>query len=374
MNITFLIGNGFDLNLGLKTSYRDFLEKYCENNLNDEDDEIVKFKSYMDGHKEEVYWADAELAFLKYSTKFNGNDRTLEDYRQCHLNIGKELGKYLEQEEVRNWLGKDGAEKDFAKAIHFEEFVEKLPPVIKKELKSYASHINGGYIYNFLSFNYTRMIDLFVESARDALGKRQINAYLSEQNRIGELIHVHGYTDKFMVFGGSDESQIANINLFEGNKMYLKQFIKAETNEIYQNGTDELAYSILKTSDIIYIFGMSLGATDSNWWKRICKLLCEKQNLRVIIYSHKKLDDNPVSVEWWYYTERLKDSFVEYSDLSTDMLEKIKRKIYITNVNLFKDLQGLGFNRLKQSANTDVTLNDVNYEPIMNNKVTMVSK
>ena len=26
MNITYIIGNGFDINLGLKTSYRDFYE------------------------------------------------------------------------------------------------------------------------------------------------------------------------------------------------------------------------------------------------------------------------------------------------------------------------------------------------------------
>ncbi len=29
MYITFLIGNGFDLNLGLKTKYKDFLEVYA---------------------------------------------------------------------------------------------------------------------------------------------------------------------------------------------------------------------------------------------------------------------------------------------------------------------------------------------------------
>lgn len=28
MNVTFLIGNGFDINLGLKTSYKDFYEQY----------------------------------------------------------------------------------------------------------------------------------------------------------------------------------------------------------------------------------------------------------------------------------------------------------------------------------------------------------
>ncbi len=34
MNITFLIGNGFDLNLGLKTRYTDFYKYYMEHNPN----------------------------------------------------------------------------------------------------------------------------------------------------------------------------------------------------------------------------------------------------------------------------------------------------------------------------------------------------
>ena len=35
MNITYLIGNGFDLNLGLKTSYTDFFTCYKETNEGD---------------------------------------------------------------------------------------------------------------------------------------------------------------------------------------------------------------------------------------------------------------------------------------------------------------------------------------------------
>lgn len=31
MNITFFIGNGFDLNLGLKTRYKDFYKYFKEN-------------------------------------------------------------------------------------------------------------------------------------------------------------------------------------------------------------------------------------------------------------------------------------------------------------------------------------------------------
>lgn len=40
MNITFLIGNGFDLELGLKTRYIDFLAEYTKE---DNDDSTKRF-------------------------------------------------------------------------------------------------------------------------------------------------------------------------------------------------------------------------------------------------------------------------------------------------------------------------------------------
>lgn len=39
MNITFFIGNGFDLNLGIKTSYSDFCPYFFEHSS---DDNIIK--------------------------------------------------------------------------------------------------------------------------------------------------------------------------------------------------------------------------------------------------------------------------------------------------------------------------------------------
>ena len=66
MNITFLIGNGFDLNLGLNTGYKDFLKEY------------VRIKSnvyYLDKFKEDILenfdtWASAEEAFGKYTGEY----------------------------------------------------------------------------------------------------------------------------------------------------------------------------------------------------------------------------------------------------------------------------------------------------------------
>ncbi len=78
MNITFLIGNGFDLNLGLKTSYQDFLDYYLKNTNNDT--EIIKyFKNIIKEEQENDIdtWADAEIFLGKITEKFDDADKFL---------------------------------------------------------------------------------------------------------------------------------------------------------------------------------------------------------------------------------------------------------------------------------------------------------
>ena len=45
MNITFMIGNGFDLNIGLKTRYKDFILEYLK--IDTKDDMLKKFKKIL---------------------------------------------------------------------------------------------------------------------------------------------------------------------------------------------------------------------------------------------------------------------------------------------------------------------------------------
>ena len=82
MNITFLIGNGFDLNLGLKTSFSDFLKVYKEPQAGDSD-VIKKFKSYF--LKDENLWSDAEMAFGKITDDFYSAKMTGKDFTDCHI-------------------------------------------------------------------------------------------------------------------------------------------------------------------------------------------------------------------------------------------------------------------------------------------------
>ena len=72
MNITYFLGNGFDLQIGLKTSYADFLKEYV--NVYSSDNKIIKnFKEYLKTKKSkwaEMFWSDAEEAMGKYLSNF----------------------------------------------------------------------------------------------------------------------------------------------------------------------------------------------------------------------------------------------------------------------------------------------------------------
>ena len=51
MNITFLIGNGFDINLGLKTRYSDFYPYFIEKST-----ETNMIRTWLEA--DELLWAD----------------------------------------------------------------------------------------------------------------------------------------------------------------------------------------------------------------------------------------------------------------------------------------------------------------------------
>ena len=74
MNITFLIGNGFDLGIGLNTGYENFYDEYSKIQATDNTN-ILSFKTMLDNRNmlEEskiIDWSDFEKAFGQHSADF----------------------------------------------------------------------------------------------------------------------------------------------------------------------------------------------------------------------------------------------------------------------------------------------------------------
>ena len=82
-HVTFLIGNGFDLNVGLKTRYTDFYKIYAKENAADSD-AISRFKKEIlrdeaDGWQN---WMDFEIGLGQQSKLFD-SDTPVEDFIEC---------------------------------------------------------------------------------------------------------------------------------------------------------------------------------------------------------------------------------------------------------------------------------------------------
>lgn len=92
MNVTFLIGNGFDLGIGLKTAYTDFFAVYCSKREGDAPI-IDSFKNQLQDDYET--WSDFEKAFGEYA----GQALDADCYLKVFENFEVEFSDYLRNEE-----------------------------------------------------------------------------------------------------------------------------------------------------------------------------------------------------------------------------------------------------------------------------------
>lgn len=125
MNVTILVGNGFDLNLNLKTKYTDFIENYCGDTGGDSKD-IKSFKD--DIIKDCETWANAELAFGMYTINFLGSEDGAEKFCNCHDDFCENLAQYLQsQEKLLNWkFEPTSIARTFGGCISFANLVSGL--------------------------------------------------------------------------------------------------------------------------------------------------------------------------------------------------------------------------------------------------------
>jgi hypothetical protein len=91
MKILYIIGNGFDINLGLKTRYVDFYEYYKTIPTKSP---IVKILKDNIGENFKN-WSDLEKALGEYTENFN----TIDEFIEVYEDIGDNLGDYLKEQE-----------------------------------------------------------------------------------------------------------------------------------------------------------------------------------------------------------------------------------------------------------------------------------
>lgn len=339
MNITFLIGNGFDRNMGLATSYSEFVEYYKETEGKTEN--LEKFRNHIQSNQE--LWSAAEIEIGKYTEKFETGQGAV--FSECHSDFCEFLSEYLKKEEQRidyNYITKS-IETAFAELIA----ISKPFPTQERETinQVFLSHLAQDTVYNFINYNYTNTLDECISQIKNK--KKVLGTYRGgnaiHSHTIGTVLHVHGTVNGQMVFGVNDKSQIAKPEIFECEygDLYESSIIKRQANDNYQENTDAKAKNILDGSQMVYIYGMSIGETDKLWWERVCAWLNGGSSRHLFIYRHTMPSRGLLETEYMIAERKAKKEITQYAKLDEQQKTNIERRIHITNSNIFGALNNV---------------------------------
>ena len=216
MNITFFIGNGFDINLGLNTTYSSFypyfIDKARENNM---------IRKWLEEDK--MNWADLEK---KLGEKLGEvSEDTLKQFYDDKEELDRLLIECLEKEQKRYCFDdQESIIEEFNRSM-LEFYAGMSVKDINSIEETLKMHKNEEFTYSYIDFNYTNILDKIIELYGDEkriIGSHQ-GIHATRNNSIGSVLHIHGTVDEEMILGVNDESQI--INDFLKEKKILKIYL-----------------------------------------------------------------------------------------------------------------------------------------------------
>lgn len=269
MVITFLIGNGFDLNLGMKTSFIDVYKEYTA--IPSFSPPVIrKFKETLRNDASMHYstWADFEMGMAEYAETFENED----DFILCIRDFKSFLAKHLDQQESA-YVTKIN---NFDYGLLVDEFFKSVSNFYDEESKNLINKIKSfGQVneINFINFNYTHTLDAIIK-------RMNINyRFLSLP------IHIHGELGNDVVLGVNNVEQIKN-NKFRTSKKVKRAFVKPDFNCEYDEARVNSALFSIESSNIVCAFGMSFGDSDKMWIDEIIQFLKSDNKNQFFLFIH----------------------------------------------------------------------------------------
>ncbi|WP_233005397.1 AbiH family protein [Exiguobacterium aurantiacum] len=281
MKVTYLVGNGLDIHIGLKTRYSDFYD-YLENS-NDINLNNKVFKSIIEERFEtqennvaKIDWSDFEIAIGKYVDRISNKD-DLNSFIEDFEEFVDEFTNFIDDQLISLNLDKFTFKSN-------EIFHESILRPIKLDERDqihlneiYKKTDNQNQERNFIVFNYTKIFEDIVVN--------WIRKNPNSSIKINNPIHIHGYSQMQTLMGVNDESQLCGV--YSTDEDLQMMLIKTKSNEKASTLRFEKATKLLKESNLIIVFGMSLGESDKYWWQKIIENLENDSSSNVIIYAYE---------------------------------------------------------------------------------------
>jgi len=323
MNIVYLIGNGFDVNLGMATKYRDFYDYYI--NLPDSEYGEVGAQFKKDLKENLENWSDLEFALGEYLEKLNA-----EQAIELHGHLVHHLSTYIKLEESRYPFDKNQT------SVFASYLIDPQIKLLQKERNEVGTHKQrwSGYTWDvkIITFNYSKSVERLISDPQKIIGHHGSNR---EINYTG-LEHIHGFTDDRMILGVNDPSQIKNEEL-QSNPRVVSRYVKPNCNATTRLDHDTKCTAWIENAHLICTFGLSFGDTDKKWWEVVGNRLMDDCKMILFEFNPKKRFNGNQHVEQFEEEEIIKNRFLDKANVQEELRGNTKKKMYVAyNTDMFK--------------------------------------
>lgn len=188
-----------------------------------------------------------------------------------------------------------------------------------------------------MTFNYTDTVEKTMSKKTIGISKDGKTVLVILRNPI----HVHGTLNSSMVLGVNDETQFKSEIL---DNDFPEFFIKNKNLTDHVNSTElDKALEVIDSSDVLFLFGVSLGDTDKVYWEKIAEwLLYDGDEHIVLLYDYEtpmgsisKVVQRRMERSW----NKTKDKFLKQSGLSSDDQKLISKQIFPLYGNGFFNIE-----------------------------------
>lgn len=354
MKITYIVGNGFDIHLGLNSRYIDFY------NWLDLDENKKKFKTnsiaknistYVDEKRKnemkeispknwesKIDWSDFEdalrLLVESYSRKADYED-DLEKliYDLDELNIA--MSQYLseETEELYKHLNfnSDTVEKSLNAPLNKipSERLIKLNNVLRAEFQNHSPKASSSDL-SFINFNYTFLLRDFIKNTNEFNIDKVYENLVSKKVVLNKnILYPNGKFNDTPILGiGSEYDLPDGLNISQEQKIILCKDVYANYRS---DGRIDQIKTRLEQADLIICYGLSLGISDAIFISQVLENLTKHSNQTAIFIMYDEnfdiTDQRYKSVKnKRHVKERLIDRYAwRHPNIDEEQLKSLKK-------------------------------------------------
>lgn len=276
-----------------------------------------------------------EEAFGLYTDELKSED----DFFKLYLELRSLLTSYLNQQDNNykpSYQRKQQFIKDFVNYKYYlgdldrNKYDQSVHSLIDKSINPYLE-------FRVMTYNYTQTLEKLLQPV-EYVGKYS----LDYRAKLEQIIHVHGTLEAndAIIFGVDNETQIKNESLRTSDN--VKDFlVKNQSNLSMKYNRSIVCEEFIEKANIIILYGVSIGETDSRWWNLIGEQF-NKRNDLIIIHFIYKTDDlgNPSKLITGRVEREQKDKlmkkmgFINKEEWPENTNERL---FFVVNSNAFKE-------------------------------------